>query len=48
MMSLEGNKVRCMALFCETDSGCSSSNYTDEENAEYKTRTGKLHMQALK
>ena len=48
MMSLEGNKVRCVALFCETDSGCSSLIDSDEENAEYKTQTGKLHKQALK
>ena len=48
MMSLEGNKVRCVALFCETDSSCSSSIYSDEENTEYKTQTGKLHMQAVK
>ena len=31
MMSLEGDKIRFVAAFCETDSDCSSSINRDEE-----------------
>ena len=31
MMSLGDDKIRCVALFCETDSDCSSSIDSNEE-----------------
>ena len=46
-MNLEGDKIRCEALFNDTDSDCPISIDNDEKQ-EYKMQTSTLHMLLVK